>query len=315
MIYTILTVAAILTAGVFAMSFVCYRGAFYNDVKKTDLTFTLLPGKQYQDLKDVILESVKTADKLSYDEAYARSVDNLLLYARFYRGDDDKPIIISFHGYKSCSLRDLSGEMQMFLENGYGVLMPDQRGHGKSDGKTISFGIKERYDALTWIRYINDKYKGKKKIILFGVSLGAETVIMASSLVLPKNVIGIIADSPFSSPKDIVLKVTKEKKFSPKLVYPFFIIGAKLYGKFNLNETSAVTAVKRCKIPILIIHGTEDGYVPYKMSEEIKNANPEMVSLSLFEGAGHGLSIAKDYDKYRSTVLGYIENRLTPDAV
>ena len=84
----------------------------------------------------------------------------------------------------------------------------------------------------------------------------------------------------------------------PKLVYPFIRLGAKLFGHFNLEETSPVKAMETCKIPVILLHGDEDAFVPFEMSEQIYAACKTAKRLVTVPGAGHGLAFPKDEAGY-----------------
>ena len=142
--------------------------------------------------------------------------------------------------------------------------------------------------------------------ILSGVSMGAATVLMASNLELPSNVKGIIADCGFSSPAAIIKKVCKEDMhLPPVLVYPFVKLAAKWIGKFDLEEIGAVDAVKDTKVPLFLVHGTEDHYVPCSMAYEIKEAAGDMAQLHIFEGSGHVLSYMDDTPRYHALAQAF----------
>ena len=51
--------------------------------------------------------------------------------------------------------------------------MIDQRAHGLSEGKTITFGIKERLDCLCWVEYLVERFGKETQILLTGISMGA----------------------------------------------------------------------------------------------------------------------------------------------
>ena len=141
--------------------------------------------------------------------------------------------------------------------------------------------------------------------------MGAATVLMASELDLPANVKGIIADCPYSSPKAIICKVSKDLKFPPAVFYPFIKAGATIYGHFNLSECTAVSAVKNAKIPILIIHGEEDSFVPCAMSKEISDACPKGTVYETFPKSDHGLSYVTDTQRYKKITTDFINNCLS----
>ena len=103
----------------------------------------------------------------------------------------------------------------------------------------ITFGIKEHRDCLSWVDYMVKRWPDRK-IILTGISMGAATVVMAAGEPLPENVIGVLADCGYTSPKEIICEVIRQMKLPPKLSYPFVKLGAKIFGKFDLEEITPV---------------------------------------------------------------------------
>ena len=91
----------------------------------------------------------------------------------------------------------------------------------------------------------------------------------------------------------------------------FSWVGAKVYGSFDLGETDPVRAVRQAKVPILLIHGESDGFVPCDMSSEIQRSNPQMIYRCTFPGADHGISFLVNPDRYRQLVGEFCEKVLT----
>ena len=236
-----------------------------------------------------------------------RSYDGLKLSGRWYEGDPDKPICICFHGYRGAAVRDFSGGGLFLIGEGYNVLLPDQRAHWRSGGHTITFGIRERRDVLSWVEYVNARFGPDVPVYLFGISLGGGTVLMASGLDLPDNVRAISADCPFNAPMDIILHVCRKLGMKPELCRPIVRLSALIYGHFDVYETSAAEAVRHTKTPIMIIHGEGDDFVPMEMSMQVKEANPDMVEYHSFPEAGHGLCYLYDTPRYRQLVRDFIK--------
>ena len=131
---------------------------------------------------------------------------------------------------------------------------------------------------------------------------------MAADLELPENVVAIIADCPYSSPFEIVAKVTQyDLKLPWKIIKPFMLLGARVFGHFNLKESSAIESVKKAKVPILIIHGDDDDFVPLDMSRRMQKENPELITLVEVPGAPHGLSFVVDNALYRQSVIDFYQ--------
>lgn len=229
--------------------------------------------------------------------------DGTLLSARYYHQKDGAPVDILCHGYRGSAFRDFCGGHKMCYDMGHNVLLIDQRAHGKSGSNTITFGIKERYDVLDWTNYIANRFPDSK-IMLYGISMGGATVLMASELDLPKQVKGICADCPFSSPRDILKNTVKNMPFPKNLGYPFLFPAAFLFGGFKLTKINCADTVKNAKVPILIIHGEEDDFVPCEMSRKIAENNPN-VTLVTFKDATHGVSYMHDTDRYIKTVNNF----------
>ena len=92
--------------------------------------------------------------------------------------------------------------------------------------------------------------------------------------------------------------VMRGMKLPPKLCYPFVKLGAKIFGHFDLDENSPIEAMKRCTLPVIFFHGEADDFVPCSMSREIFEICTSRKHLVTIPGAGHGLSYAKDPQRY-----------------
>ncbi len=299
MIAAIIVLSVLLAASLLLMIYTYVR-IFYSPEKYNNYTFDLTPKSDSSDEDKLLYNLSLGFAEAEFEEVYIKSFDSTTLYARYYHTNDNAPIYIQFHGYRSSAMRDFSGGFKTVIDRGHNTLVVDQRAHGKSEGNKITFGIYESRDCLCWIDYVNKRFGEKTDIFLAGVSMGASTVLMAAGYPLPKNVKGVFADCGYSSAKEIIMKVCRDEGFPPKLVYPFIHLGALVFGGFNPSKESAVDAVARSEVPILIIHGDKDGFVPCDMAKQIFSAakGREGVYLEIFEGAPHGYSYLKDPEKY-----------------
>ncbi len=276
------------------------------EIKSSNLkefTDTEKPSKDFSDF----FELINYILQLPYEAVSITSHDGLHLMGKYYHVQKGAPLQIQMHGYRGSGARDFCGGTKLARNSGHNVLVIDERSHGGSDGHTITMGIKERYDCLDWISYANKRFGTDTKILLVGLSMGSATVLMASELELPPNVVGIIADCPYSSPKEIVKRVAKGMHFPPNLAYPFIRLGALIFGHFNIEESDAVSAVKNAKIPILLIHGEADSFVPCEMSRKIYEACEAPKMLETFPGAEHGMSYMSDIPRYRQVIKNFFK--------
>lgn len=298
--------AAAVIAVLFLISLYTYLICFHSPADRQEDPYQLLRGRQYEAVGDRILACTRYMDQTECEWVSIASSDGLKLCARYYHIQDGAPLQILFHGYRSMALRDCAGGFLLAKKLGFNILVPDQRAHAGSEGRTISFGICERMDCLAWVRYASNRFGTDTPIVLSGLSMGASTVLMASALPLPANVSAIMADSPYSSPADIIRKVSRDRHLPDGLAYPFVRMGARIYGGFDLEKTTAVKAVAEAKIPILLIHGEDDRFVPCRMSREICNASASRTELHLFPGAGHGLSYVMDPQRYEEITIRFL---------
>ena len=235
------------------------------------------------------------------------SFDGLKLRAKYYEYKKGAPIELMLHGYKGNSRRNFCGAVIRASKFGHNVLLIDQRGNGKSDGHTITFGIKESRDAVSWINYLEERFGNNIEILLAGVSMGAATALMSIERGLPSSVKWIIADCGYSTPKAIMKDVAKKRKLPATFLYPFIRLGALLFGRFDPEEITPLDAVKKSPVPILFVHGDTDAFVPCYMSEENYNACTSKKKLLIIKGASHGLAYYTSPDEYENAIRLFFE--------
>lgn len=295
-------IIAICVAGVavavLITSYVCYRMAFYNNPRKHN-------PDPYRHIKDDGSESSRFSKGLidnilkePCEDVFITARDGVRLRGRLYLSDEAAPFVIQAHGYRSTPMLDFSGGGALALELGFNIIMIDQRAHGKSGGRSISFGVKESLDVLSWVDFVKDTWGEDREIILEGVSMGAATVILAAGHPLSPSVKGIIADCPYSGGKEIIKKVISEMKLPASLLYPFVRLGGMIFGGFDINSSDVLSAAAKSEVPILLIHGEADGFVPCDMSRKIAEQS-NLVTLHTFPDAHHGTSFIQDNERYR----------------
>ncbi len=258
----------------------------------------LLPGPfRSQGLRARSLALIDALNSHPFEKVGITSFDGLALSGRYYHTSDGAPVAILCHGYRGTPSRDFCGGADICFFLGCNVLLIEQRAHCSSGGHTITFGVNERRDVLSWCNWAAERFHAP--ILLAGISMGGAAVLMASELDLPDNVRGIVADCPYTSPRAIIRRECERKHFPAALLMPPIRLSARLFGGFSLSEpVNAVEAVRHARVPILLIHGEEDDYVPCDMSREIAAANPKLVEFHTFPGAWHGASYLVNTERY-----------------
>lgn len=289
------------------ITFIVFRIAFYSSPRgRVENIYDIPSGEQYQSQRERMRALITSYAAVPCEHVSILSHDGLKLHARYMHFQDGAPLELQFHGYRGSAIRDFCGGSESARSGGRNILLVDQRANGASEGSVISFGINERLDVLSWVNYAVSRFGPDTKIILVGVSMGAATVLMSAELPLPTNVRGIIADCPYSAPEAIIRKVCGDMHLPAALMMPFIRLAARMFGKFDLSAASPVSSVRSAKVPILVVHGTDDRFVPCDMSREIHAANPAMVRLLTVPDAGHGLSYIVDTDGYNAAVSDFV---------
>lgn len=242
------------------------------------------------------------------EDVYIESYDGLKLHAYFYQAEKPRGTVVLVHGYKGYGLRDFSLVFDFYISRSFNILLIDQRSHGKSEGKYICFGVKERYDVKSWVEFLNKKIDDSLPILLDGVSMGCSTVLYASVLGLPENVKGIIADCGFTSPWDILSKVSKQRYNLPK--WPLMHIARiiiKLVCGFDIKACSTLEVLKENKIPVFFATGESDCLVPDEMTKKNFLVCTARKNLFLVPDADHALAYCLAKEKYEKELLKFYD--------
>lgn len=243
------------------------------------------------------------------------SFDGLTLRGRWVPAEKPKATIILFHGYHTHYVHDFAGIFSMYHSVGLNLLLVRQRSHGESEGKYITFGVRERKDALSWIEFHN-RVHGMDNVFLGGMSMGASTVLFAAGEELPPNVRGITADCGFSSPAEILGHIIrKDYHLPPKLVLPLMEVWARALGGFSLWECSTRETLARSKTPVIFIHGKADTFVPCYMSQSGYACCASDREIHLVEGAEHGRSYLYEPEKLTQALVDFFNRNLSDEYI
>lgn len=232
--------------------------------------------------------------------------DGLTLAGHFLsRGENKLAIIV--HGY-GADYREMNKYAKYFLDKNYDILAVENRAHGKSEGKMMGMGWLDRLDLLQWIDLMVEK-NPDYQIVLMGLSMGASTVCMTAGEQLPKNVKAIISDCGYANAFDEFKYVFKSKAHLPSWpLLNIFNSYLKMTYKFDLKEADAVKQLKKCKLPVLFIHGDADKFVPvenvYKLSDALGNDQKQVYVVS---GADHAMSYPLSEIEYEMQLKKFLK--------
>jgi pimeloyl-ACP methyl ester carboxylesterase len=308
-LYILLGIPAFFIIASFAIVIIMFRGALCRrpeDGKSTVDTASLMPA--FAPFRDQIRRDREWYYAQPRRTVSIKSRDGLTLYADVLEAENAVATVLLMHGYRGSGASDFAMVLPFYHKHGINIVCPDQRACGRSEGKYVTLGAKERYDCLDWLNFIGREFGPDLPIIMDGVSMGAATILMTAGLDIPKNVKGIIADCGFTSPWEVVCSVLKATKAIP--VFPFAWFAkpvSRILAGFSLTEVSATDAMKVCKVPIFFAHGKKDRFVPYEMS--VKNYEACVSDKEFFtvEEAEHGMCFLLEQAEYERRILAFFE--------
>lgn len=262
--------------------------------------------KLFTVLEKAGLYSRERYESLRKSEVAITSFDGLKLCgAAIENNPGSKHWMILVHGYTGS--RAVSTQfIDLFTEEGYNVLLIDQRRHGRSEGRYTTYGYYEKHDVQAWVRWITQQYGQDVAIGLHGQSLGGGTVLEYLSIAEPQVKL-VIADCPYSDLTDLMRHQLTRLNKIPSV--PFLSwVNARIRRKagFSLDQVSPIRAVRNSTLPVLFVHGTQDHYVPTRMSIEMFKVKPEPKQLLLIEGAIHANAYHIDPELYRAGVHAFL---------
>lgn len=221
----------------------------------------------------------------------------------------DKPSsiwVIVNHGYTGSPTR-MGSFGKEFHNMGYNCLFPHLCGHGESENDYVAMGWDDRIDVKAWIDYIINE-DPDAKIILFGLSMGAATVMMTTGEPLESNVVCAIEDCGYTSVWDECRVKIKDMYNLP--TFPFLSAARSatmLRAGYDLKKASSVDQVARSVTPTLFIHGDKDDFVPFWMQERVYRAAACDKEKLIVPGAAHAEASTVAPELYWSTVDKFIK--------
>ena len=242
-------------------------------------------------------------------DCYMISRDGLLLHGYYLPAVRTERYVLLCHGYKGSGFGDFAYTARFLHENGCGLLFMDQRCCGSSEGKYITFGAKEQWDVRQWAYYIAKRNKKKLPIYLYGESMGASSVLMASGHSLPKEVKGLIADCGFRSMKKQLQDIAANWFHLNWVELLLFRVDlfCRLLGGFCMKDADTTEAMSSNQKPVLFFHGEKDTYVDPKNSRYNYTLCRAPKELVIIPEARHLCSPYVDPELYRRKLLDFFE--------
>lgn len=276
------------------------------------ISFTITSGITKYERKPQ--EDNPAAYGLQYEDVeFASRGGDVNLSGWYIPGEDEGPVIIFVHGIGSvrsgAEAVDLAARL---VDRGFGVLMFDLRGHGKSGGEFISGGYFERQDVLGAFDFVLRQGIPSERIGFIGFSMGAGTTILAAAE--EPDICALVVDSPYADISDLIAQETARKTVFPEWLAPVFLPGVKLIAKIQYDIDIGVLvpeeAVKILPYPIMIIHGTNDTRISLEHGKRVYDAAHPASVMWVVPGVDHVQSFAEHPEEYVERVADYFDEQL-----
>ncbi len=225
------------------------------------------------------------------------------------RGEDaaqdiGRKYVILTHGYTSNRYGTVK-YIPTFLSLGYNCIIYDCRDHGVNKDAACSIGNFEAQDLQKVIEDTYDRYGEDIELGLHGESMGA-----AASLIVLKyrpKVRFVVADCPFANLYDLIGSGYRSMHIG-FMIDPVNRTLQRMYH-FDMKDSSPRDALKDNSVPVCLIHGKEDHFVPCANSEELAKTASGYCELHLVDEATHAHSRkVLGEEAYTQIVRQFLEN-------
>ena len=215
-----------------------------------------------------------------------------------------KKYMILTHGFRSNRYGSVK-YLDVYISLGFRCIIYDVRGFGDNAKTTVSLGQFESEDLALLIEDTRRRYGEDIEIGLHGESMGS--AISLSVLRRKPKVRVVVADCGFANLYDLLHDGIGPRALRP--LYPYMNLIVKLRYGFDMRKTSPVDAVRENDVPICLIHGAEDVYVPPVNSRRVAEAQKGYKELHLVPGAPHAKARETlGVEAYREIVETFLKN-------
>lgn len=213
--------------------------------------------------------------------------------------DSAKGVVILYHGYISCKSNMLK-YAEVFQDKGYTTILIDFMGSGGSGGVETSIGYKEARDVHASFAYAKKKYPNKK-IILFGVSMGAASIMKSIEAydIRPDKT---ILECSFGSMLETAKGRFRIMGLPPTPFAHFLVFYGGLQMGFNAFKHNPISYAKKIDIPTAVFVGAKDERVSLEETTSIYNNLAGQKTMKVFENSGHEMYLNHDAKEWHATV-------------
>ncbi len=236
----------------------------------------------YYPVKEILIYPESAG--LSFNDVYITTEDNIIINGWFIPNPKAEYILLFFHG-NAGNIGDRIDKLKLLYHAGFGILIIDYRGFGKSRGRALESGFYR--DASAAYDYLMNTINVKpEQLVLYGESLGSAVAV---DLAFHRKVRALILEGAFSRGRDMAVRIYP--------LLPRFVFS---------NSFDSLTKIKEINAPKLFIHSRDDEIVPFNLAKKLyDNAKGPKEFLEI--QGDHNSAFLSSQRSYISSISTFIE--------
>ncbi len=230
-------------------------------------------------------------------EVSLQSADGIKISAWLIQNSRTKVVIIldGIRGYRENNL----SRAELYLKEGFSVLLPDLRATGISEGDTITFGWQERLDVSACYTYLRGE--GFSKISAHGRSLGAAAILYSLALSEKPSFSFLVLESCYDTIEHAFQNRMNFLPFPFFCYYPIVFFTEHFIGE-EMSQLKPLGAVTYCESPALFMAGDREYQLKIEETKDLYKACSSSKELHIFKGGKHEDFLARFPSEYKEVL-------------
>ncbi|MGD6994149.1 alpha/beta hydrolase [Sutcliffiella horikoshii] len=228
------------------------------------------------------------------------------IYGEMFDVPGSTRYMIFSHGVTQNTLNSIK-YMNIFLERGWNVVLYDHRRHGKSGGKTTSYGFYEKHDLKAVVDWVREHAGSEATIGIHGESMGAATLLMYAGGI-EDGADFYIADCPFSDLEEqLTYRLKADFKIPKQLVMPIANTFLRIRDKYSIRDVSPINVIENIENPVLFIHSEPDDFIPIMMTQQLFEKKKGKKQLYVARNGMHAMSYTENREEYEKAIDEFLD--------
>ncbi|WP_253905586.1 alpha/beta hydrolase [Bacillus sp. THAF10] len=245
-------------------------------------------------------------EKIQKKELTIQSPLGYNIYGEMVDVPGSKRYMILSHGVTQNTLNSIK-YMNIFLKRGWNVILYDHRRHGKSGGKTTSYGFYEKHDLKAVVDWVREHAVEDAVIGIHGESMGAATLLMYAGAI-EDGADFYIADCPFSDLEEqLTYRLKADFNIPKQLVMPIANTFLRIRDKYSIRDVSPITVIENIENPVLFIHSEPDDFIPLMMTQQLFEKKLGKKQLYVARNGMHAMSYSENREEYEKAIDEFLE--------